>query len=190
MTAAIPDLVTPRLILRPLVLADAEAIQQLFPRIEVVRFLSNRVPWPYPVDGALTFLRDTVLPGMQSGTQWHWSIRPLSTPERLIGSINLRESPDENRGFWLDPAWQKRGLMTEASGAVTDYWFDTLERPVLRVAKAIANDASRRISEAGGMRIIATEHRDFVSGSWPSEIWEITSVEWRHRRRAGLQRGV
>ena len=45
--------------------------------------------------------------------------------------------------------------MTEASDAVTDFWFNTLKFPVLRVPKAIANTASRRISEKQGMRVIA-----------------------------------
>jgi RimJ/RimL family protein N-acetyltransferase len=96
--------------------------------------------------------------------------------------INVRDGVDDNRGFWLDPAWHGQGLMTEASDAVTDYWFDTLQRPVLRVIKAIANTASRRISETSGMRVIATEDRDYVSGRWPSEIWEMTAEEWRSRR--------
>ena len=182
MTATIPDLTTPRLILRRLELADADAVQRLFPQIEVVRFLASRVPWPYPTDGAFTFLRDVVLPGMVRGTEWHWSIRPKTAPEQLIGMINVRDSSDDNRGFWLDPVWHGQGLMTEASIAVTDFWFDTLERPVLRVIKAIANNASRRISEAAGMRVIATEDRDYVSGRWPSEIWEMTAEEWRSRR--------
>jgi RimJ/RimL family protein N-acetyltransferase len=39
---------TERLILRPLALADAAAIQELFPHWEIVRYLLNRVPWPYP----------------------------------------------------------------------------------------------------------------------------------------------
>jgi RimJ/RimL family protein N-acetyltransferase len=182
MTAAIPELTTPRLILRPLVLADSDAVQRLFPRIEVVRFLASRVPWPYPADGAFTFLRDVVLPGIERGTEWHWSIRLKSAPDQLIGMINVRDGVDDNRGFWLDPAWHGQGLMTEASDAVTDYWFDTLQRPVLRVIKAIANTASRRISETSGMRVIATEDRDYVSGRWPSEIWEMTAEEWRSRR--------
>jgi hypothetical protein len=32
------------------------------------------------------------------------------------------------------------------------------------------------------MRVIATEDRDYVSGRWPSEIWEMTAEEWRSRR--------
>jgi RimJ/RimL family protein N-acetyltransferase len=51
------------------------------------------------------------------------------------------------------------------------------------VSKAIANIASRRISERSGMRVIKTEHRDYVSGRLPEEVWEITREEWRRRPR-------
>ena len=175
----IPTLTTARLILRPLELADADAVQALFPRWEIVRYLANHVPWPYPPDGALTYIRDQALPAVQRGSEWHWTIRRESAPERLIGVIGLTDKPGDNRGFWLDPAWQGQGLMTEASTAVTDYWFETLERPVLRAPKAVANVASRRISERGGMRLIEITERDFVSGRLPAEIWEITRQEWR-----------
>jgi ribosomal-protein-alanine N-acetyltransferase len=183
MSIAIPEITTPRLMLRPLELADADAVQAVFPQWEIVQFLNRHVPWSYPADGALTFLRDTALPAMRSGTAWHWSIRPKSAPGRLIGVISLMDKPDENRGFWLDPVWQGRGLMTEACSAVTDYWFETLERPVLRVPKAAANLPSRRISESSGMRVIRTEYLDYVSGRLPSEIWEITREEWRGQSR-------
>jgi RimJ/RimL family protein N-acetyltransferase len=101
----------------------------------------------------------------------------------LIGAINVSDKLDDNRGFWLDPAWQGQGLMSEASSAVNDYWFETLERPVLRVSKAVANIPSRRISEQSGMRVIKTEDRDYVSGRLPEEVWEITREEWRRRPR-------
>jgi ribosomal-protein-alanine N-acetyltransferase len=66
---------------------------------------------------------------------------------------------------------------------VTGYWFETLKFPVLRAPKAIANTASRCSSEKQGMRVIALEERDYVSGRLPAEIWEITAEEWRSRRR-------
>jgi ribosomal-protein-alanine N-acetyltransferase len=183
MSIPVPTITTPRLILRPLELTDADAVQAVFPQWEIVQFLNRRIPWPYPPDGALTFLRDTALLAMRLGTAWHWSIRPKPEPEQLIGVISLMDQPDENRGFWLDPGWQGRGLMTEACSAVTDFWFETLERPVLRVPKASANLPSRRISERSGMRLIRTEDLDYVSGRLPSEIWEITREEWRGRSR-------
>ena len=73
--------------------------------------------------------------------------------------------------------------MSEACEVVTDYWFDVLKFPVLRVPKAIANTASRRISEKQGMRVIAVEERDYVSGRLPSELWEITAEEWHVYKR-------
>jgi hypothetical protein len=54
----IPQLQTPRLYLRPLMLADAHQTQLLFPHWEIVRYLSSVVPWPYPPDGAYTHYRD------------------------------------------------------------------------------------------------------------------------------------
>ena len=59
-----PDGRTSRLILRPQELADAEQIQALFPQWEIVRFLMNKVPWPYPPDGALCYIRDIAIPQM------------------------------------------------------------------------------------------------------------------------------
>lgn len=73
--------------------------------------------------------------------------------------------------------------MTEATEAVTDYWFDELNFSVLRAPKALPNTASRRISEKNGMRIVATEEHEYVSGRFPTEIWEVTAEEWRARRK-------
>jgi ribosomal-protein-alanine N-acetyltransferase len=178
------DLETPRLLLEPLALEDADRIQQLFPHWEIVQHLASVVPWPYPADGALTFLRDMALPAIARGEQWHWTLRLKTDPETIIGEIGLTKHETDNRGFWLGREWHGRGLMTEAADAVTDYWFDVLKMPVLRVPKAIANTTSRRVSEKQGMRVIAIVERDYVSGRLPAEIWEITVDEWHARRRA------
>jgi len=178
-----PTLETDRLWLHPLELPDADQIQVLFPHWEIVRFLAGRVPWPYPADGARTYLRDIALPAIERGEEWHWTLRLKPDPAQIIGCISLLKSENHNRGFWLGLPWQGRGLMSEACQAVTDYWFDVLKFPVLRVPKAIGNTASRQISVRQGMRLIATEPREFVSGRLPAEIWEITAEEWRNRRR-------
>jgi len=182
--ASYPALETPRLLLQPLTLDDAPQIQRVFPRWEIVRYLAKVVPWPYPPDGAVTFIRDVALPAVERGESWNWTIRHKSDPLAIIGSIALRLSPDKNRGFWLAPEWHRQGLMTEAADAVTSYWFDVLGQPVLRVPKAIANEGSRRISEIAGMRVVATFERDFVCGRLPAELWEITADEWRNSRQS------
>jgi ribosomal-protein-alanine N-acetyltransferase len=178
-----PTLETPGLFLRPLELADAPQLQLLFPHWEIVRYLATQVPWPYPPDGAYRYIRDMALPSVERGETWQWTLRLKSTPDQIIGSIDLRTKENENRGFWLALPWQGQGLMTEACEAVTDFWFKTLKFPVLRAPKAVANVASRRISERQGMRLVATEYRDYVSGRFLSEIWEITAEEWHARKR-------
>jgi RimJ/RimL family protein N-acetyltransferase len=111
-------------------------------------------------------------------------LRLRSEPGKVIGAINLRKNRDQHRGFWLGLPWHGRGLMSEASAWVNDFWFETLGSPVLRVSKAAANRASRRISESQGMRLVEVHENDYVSGRWPSEIWEITAEEWRAWRAA------
>jgi [ribosomal protein S5]-alanine N-acetyltransferase len=179
----IPVLETTRLLLRPLELADADQTQALFPHCEIVRYLTHRVPWPYPPDGAYTHYRDVALPSMERGEAWRWSLRLKSNPEQLIGSISLMKAENKNRGFWIGLPWQGQGLMTEACDVVTGYWFDVLKFPVLRVPKAIANEGSRRISQKQGMRVVAQMDQEFVSGRLPAEIWEITAEEWHARQR-------
>ena len=177
-----PGLETRRLISRPLELADADQAQVLFPQWEIVKYLTKQIPWPYPPDGAFTFYRDIALPAIERGEAWHWTLRLKAAPARMIGSIALMRGEKTNRGFWLGLPWHGQGLMSEACDAVTDYWFDTLRFPLLRVPKAAVNVASRRISEKTGMRIVATEERDYVSGRLLTEIWETTAEEWRSRR--------
>lgn len=88
-----PTLYTSRMILTPLQLTDATAVQQLFPHWEVVRYLDSRVPWPYPQDGGLVYVRDVALPAMAAGREWHWMIRTRAQPESSIGSISLYDQP-------------------------------------------------------------------------------------------------
>src|SRR5580693_1916839 len=109
----IPDLETLRLILRPLDLADADQFQAIFPQWEIVRYLAKQIPWPFPPDGALTQFRDVILPEIERGDRWQWSLRLKSSPDRIIGSIGLERNEDDNRGFWIDIPWRRQGLVSE-----------------------------------------------------------------------------
>jgi len=175
------SLETRRLILHPLQLADAEQVQRIFPHWEIVRYLAG-VQWPYPADGALTYYRDFARPAMDRDEEWHWTLRLKSTPGEVIGQVSLMRQENNNRGFWLGLPWQRRGYMSEAVEIATDYWFNILGFPLIRAPKAIANHASRKISEKNGMRVVAVEERDYVAGKFMAELWEITAEEWRLRR--------
>ena len=174
-----PEGQTERLLLRPIALEDAPQIQKLFGRWEIVRYLWNIVPWPYPPDGALIYIRDEALPAIARSGQWTWTLRLKSAPETIIGSVTFIDRAADHRGFWLGLPWQGQGLMSEACAWSNDFWFETLQKPVLRVSKAAANLASRRISEKHGMRLVGRGEKDYVCGRMPSEIWELTAEEWR-----------
>lgn len=186
-----PTLATPRLILQPLALEDAEQIQQIFPQWSIVQYLNSVVPWPYPSNGALTYCRDLALPAVERGDEWHWTLRLKSNVDTIIGAIGLIRAIDgarhrHNRGFWLSPAHHNHGLMTEAVIAANDFWFNVLGYPLLITGKAAANIASRRISEKTGMRLVSTGEGHYVCGDLPNENWEITREEWHAWRQSTL----
>lgn len=183
---SLPTLLTHRLMLTPLQLADAPIIQALFPQWEVVRYLNSHIPWPYPADGAQVYVSDVALPAMAAGREWHWMIRLRDDAACVIGSISLYDEPGNNRGFWLAPQWWGRGYMREACQVVSGYWFGTLARPVMQVPKAVANSGSRKVSEHEGMRRVAVRQGEFVAGSMAVEIWEMTRAEWLSRAAVGV----
>ncbi len=175
-------LITERLLLKPLIAEDAIQIQKLYPRWEIVRYMVASVPWPYPDNGAENYVNNVALPDMAKGIAWFWTIRRREAPDDLMGLICLYDVEDNNRGFWLAPEYQGQGYMREASIVATHYWFNTLNKPLLRAPKASLNSSSRRISVDSGMRLVRTEKKEYVSGTLDSELWEITRDEWNARQ--------
>jgi RimJ/RimL family protein N-acetyltransferase len=96
----------------------------------------------------------------------------------MIGLISLFKGTWDNRKFWLGLPWHGLGLMSEACVWANDFWFDHLGFPILRVAKAVSNYPSRRISVKQGMRVVTVVERDYVSGPFQAEVWELTADEW------------
>jgi [ribosomal protein S5]-alanine N-acetyltransferase len=178
-----PTLETLRLILRPLELDDAPAIQRRFAQWEVVRWLNPRVPWPYPADGALSHIRDA-LEKMARRETVKWAIVLKRDPSDAIGLIELRPGGDErdNRGFWLDPEFWGQGLMTEAAERVTEYAFLELGWTQLWLTNAEANVRSHRIKEKQGATLIDRTPNDYVSGPGVRETWMLTREAWLARR--------
>ncbi len=181
-----PVLHTPRLILRPIRSKDAPVLQRRFPHWDVVKWLNPNIPWPYPADGATTFVA-SCLAEMARGEKSHWAIVPRKGPADLIGAIDLW--PDDGtsrdqRGFWLDPEYQGQGLMTEAANRVTDYAFRELKWPCLWLRNAQENHASRRIKEKQGARLVDLLISQCVSGKVEQMVWQLTAKDWIARQPA------
>src|SRR6516165_3349904 len=124
-----PVIDTERLILRPLALSDAPAIQRHFNNWNIIRHLAAVVPWPYPADGAETFVRQQFEKVSAGEEIYLWVLVLKDGDGEAIGNIHFRPragGAKGNRGFWLAEPYSKRGLMTEAIAAVNDFAFLTL----------------------------------------------------------------
>lgn len=177
---------TERLILRQLAEADAPRIQELFPNPNVVRYLATEIPWPYPEDGAVQFLRH-LMPELEARESYYWAILLKGQEEvGLIGLIELTPSSDEDhRGFWLGEPYWGQGLMREAASAVNDFAFDVLGMREMLLNSAEPNVASHRLKESVGAEIVSIEEKPFVGGVFPSVRWRLTAEAWRRHRSNG-----
>jgi ribosomal-protein-alanine N-acetyltransferase len=184
-----PVLETPRLILRPIRASDAVVIQRRFPQWEIVRFLTAHVPWPYPPHGAAEHVAHT-LGAMERGEKLHWAITLKDGDDELIGRIDLwpETGGRDQRGFWLDPEFWGRGLMTEAADRVTEYAFTELDWPSLYLGNAEANVGSHRVKEKQGARIIDRGPANYVSGAATRVVWLLEGEAWLARRGSNPKR--
>jgi ribosomal-protein-alanine N-acetyltransferase len=180
-----PTLPTRRLILRPLALSDAPAIQRHFNNWNIIRNLASVVPWPYPEDGAETFIR-LQLEKIAAGEEiYQWVLALRSGDGQAIGNIHFRpkaNSPKGNRGFWLAEPYWNRGLMTEAIASVNDFAFQTLGIESFHVCNAASNAASRRVKQKTGAEFVGYIELLHHNGQSKSEKWKITRESWLSRR--------
>jgi [ribosomal protein S5]-alanine N-acetyltransferase len=182
----LPTFQTKRLILRGVTEADAPAWQKNFADYEVIRYLAHHVPWPYPADGVITFLKERVLP-FQGKDKWVWGIFLQDNPAELIGVVDLwREPKPENRGFWLARKHWGKGIMTEAVEPVMDYAFNELGFEKLFFANAVGNIGSHRVKEKTGAKLLRVEPAKFVDPQFTEhEIWELKKEDWVKNRVVG-----
>jgi RimJ/RimL family protein N-acetyltransferase len=145
-----PELLTPRLRLRPCVAEDAAAIDREVADDRVARWTTH-IPHPYPPGAAEAFIADT-LADMATGHGFTFAILERASDE-LVGAIRLdRVEPAGTGeiGYWIAvPRWG-RGYATEAARAVVRFGFEDLGLARLRTHVMPANDRSRRVLEKAG----------------------------------------
>ncbi len=176
---SLPTFETKRLILRAPHQSDIPLYQKNFADYEVIRYLSDRVPWPYPTDGVESFLKNLIFPH-QENDLWFWVITTKESPDEVIGCVHLwRPGRPEHRGFWLAKKHWGKGFMTEAVAPITRYAFETLGFEKLVFANAVGNTRSRRIKEKTGAKLIGLGPMKFVDPAFTEhEIWELNKEDW------------
>lgn len=182
-----PILETERLILRPLILEDAPIIQKYFNNWNIIKNLNDKVPWPYPDNGADDFIKNDAMPRIAKGETFMWSI--LLKGE-FIGLIEYRaikkEGEQEDRGFWLAEPYWKQGYMSEAVTAVNDFIFFGLKKERISVQNYADNAGSHRVKEKTGSRFLDTQTEKWRGKDREVELWELTAENWRKFREQEL----
>lgn len=184
-----PTLQTKRLILRPQSLTDAPAIQRHFNNWNIIQQLATAVPWPYPDDGAESFIRLQFEKIAAGEEVHHWMLVLRDGDGEAIGNIHFRLKPEGkngNRGFWLAEPYWKHGLMTEAITAVNDFVFDVLGLESFHVCNVATNVASRRVKQKTGAEFVGFIENRHNNGETRSEKWIVTRANWRRSRASGL----
>mgnify|MGYP000959960047 CR=1 FL=1 len=181
-----PVIQTQRLILRPMALSDAPAIQRQFNNWNVIKTLATVVPWPYPGDGAEAFIRRELAKIAAGEEVYQWVLVLRGGDGEAIGNINFRPRANGrkgNRGFWLAEPYWNHGLMTEAIAAVNDFAFLTLGLESFLVCNAVSNVASRRVKQKTGAKFVGYIELAHHNGESEAEQWKVTRESWLGRDR-------
>lgn len=157
--ARLPVLETPRLILRPMNMRDAQDIYAYSKDPEVAR----HVLWEAhrSISDARLYLR-YMLRQYRNGLPSSYGI-VLKETGRLVGTIGFMWYNEEHAstevGYSLAREWWNQGLMTEALRAVVDMAFRTLHVNRIEAMHDSANPASGRVMLKCGMHHEGTLRR-------------------------------
>jgi 8-oxo-dGTP diphosphatase len=174
-----PTLQTPRLILRPLTLADAGIIERYVSDWDVARWTAA-IPHPYPKDGAAEWIG-----GRDSASEMVLAIVDREKGE-LIGCIGLEPGDDADSGefgYWIGKPFWSRGYGTEALRAYVAYAFRELGLERVTAGAMPANKGSIRVQEKAGFRKTGERDQDA-----PARAGGKIHVERRELDRAGWER--
>lgn len=162
---------TDRLILRPFVKEDAEAMYRNWASDpEVTKFLS----WPYyrSVDTAHEIL-EIWTKQYEDKTFYQWAIE-LKALMEPIGSISVVNHDDRLEmaeiGFCIGKSWWGRGIMTEAMRAVMDYLFDEVDVQRIEAGHDPRNPASGAVQRKCGLKYEGTFRRRIISNQGATDV--------------------
>lgn len=198
----LPDLAsvirTDRLVLRPFVEQDLDALAELHGDERVMRYLTGA-----PVSRA--DVQREVLPRFVRRDQCRPAFGALAAFDRASGAFvgwfaltrpSGRGNTEAALGFRLRPACWGRGLATEGAAALLDHGFQHGVRKI-RATTFELNVGSQRVLEKLGMRFVRRYRptmRDLAGGAFvdpaPTEVWdgdefeyELSSAEWRNPKK-------
>ena len=147
----IPELETPRLLLRRMKVCDSADMYDYARRPEVTQYLLWR---PHTdVDYTRRYLE--YLGGRyRIGAHYEWAVI-CKENDRMIGTCGFARVDTANNcaelGYVLHPDYHGKGIMTEACLRVLQFGFQVLGLNRIEARYMLGNDASRRVMDRIGM---------------------------------------
>ena len=147
-----PVLTTDRLLLRKLVMDDADILFQLRTNAEVNRYLIR--PVPTSIDEVYAYVEK--IEGLVSDNKSFYWVLCLKTNNKLIGTICLWnfdvEKDMADLGYELRPEFQGMGLMQEAAEKIIDYGFDVVGIKTMLGVTDPGNERSAHLLKRNGFK--------------------------------------
>ena len=174
---------TPRLVLRPLELGDADALFQYASDPEVSKMMS----WdPHPDARETRAFLERMVAAREASTSTGWAITIDGKPAGVISLDGITwqfrawRVDRAEMGYWLGRPFWGKGYMTEAATAAVRFAFETLGLHKVTIGCVDGNDASRAIIEKLGFRFLALYQDDFFRFGrwWDHRRYELTASEW------------
>ncbi len=146
-----PELHTPRLLLRAFTLADVPHLVALAGNYEVAKNTLN-IPHPYTVEDARRWVQLTQENAEQQ-TGYAFALELKATGNFVGGAgLNLARQFDRaEAGYWLGQPYWGQGLMSEALAALLGYGFGSLGLNKIYATHIPENPASGRVMLKNGM---------------------------------------
>jgi RimJ/RimL family protein N-acetyltransferase len=147
-----PELLTPRLRLRPFRANDARAVAALCAEREIAA-TTLLIPHPYGLGDAKAWIAGHA-PAFAEGKRVDFAVA-LRAEGTLVGAAGLRLEPDHNRaelGYWIGKAHWNMGFATEAARAVLGFGFRICRLHRIYAHHMASNPASGEVLLKLGMR--------------------------------------
>ena len=149
---------TDRLILRRYVIEDADAMYKNWASdSEVTKFLTWQ---PHSSVEVSRGIIENWLKEYSDGKYYQWAIVLKANGNEPIGDISVVHMKEDismvHIGYCLGRAWWRRGIMSEALKAVTDFMFDTVEVNRVESRHDPMNPNSGKVMQKCGMKYEGT----------------------------------
>ena len=167
---------TDRLRLRPGTLDDVESFHAIWTDPGVRRYLWDDIVIDRAVAEAVIQESEQTFAERGIG-QWLLFEAEGETPIGFCGLRALEESPEVELLYGILPAHWGRGYAVEASCALLDHAFGTVDLPYVLAEMDAPNAASARVAEKLGMRF----DKQYTRNNLPTLRYILNAEQWRNR---------